>query len=126
MHASKRCCKSALVVLFTIHGLALAKGYNLISLNLPFLISQYLLLLLLLFSKSLAIFAMLAPEKTEKLRTMCPTLKGFWAKRGFSGRCCCCEYYFLFATLPNVFSYTFGWTTTLQKSKIEHQCRLIL
>ena len=53
---------------------------------------------------------------------MRPRLKGF-AKRGFSGRC---EYYFLFATLPNVFSYTFGWTTTLQKSKIEHQCRVIL
>ena len=31
-------------MLFTIHGLALAKGYNPISFNLPFLISQYLLL----------------------------------------------------------------------------------
>ena len=31
------------------------------------------------------------------------------------------EYYFLFATWPNVFPYTFGWTTTLQKSKIEQQ-----
>ena len=35
---------SVLVVFFTIHGLALAKGYNPISFNLPFLISQYLLL----------------------------------------------------------------------------------
>ena len=107
----------ALVVLFPIHGLALAKGYNLISSNLHFLISQNLLL-------------QCRHQKKPKLRTMCPTLKlrtmrptlkGLGAKRGFSGRCCCfsCEYYFLLATLPNVFSYTFGWTTTLQKSKIE-------
>ena len=61
-------------------------------------------------------------QRSLNLRTMRPRLKGF-AKRGFSGRC---EYYFLFATLPNVFSYTFGWTTTLQKSKIEHYCWVIL